>query len=224
MVKIGVGLCFYNDLESLKRSIPSYVEHVDYIFAIDGRFSLLEGDDYSKQEVQDYVKSFPNVIYEQFIGMEHDKRQRYVDLARQYEVDYLLIIDSDDYIIKEEADWDLFFKSAEERIKQYPEENFFALDLLYTPPGFIPREYTPLPRLWVRPNECEYYKAHCIFKGKNKNAVRASATVPKVLGLSFAHDDLCRNDDYLNKVSKYQQHMLDYELPIRHALRDNKVF
>jgi len=214
-----VGLCFYEDLESLKHTLPTYVNDVDYVFAIDGRYSLYEGNDFSSQETQDYVKSFPNVIYEQFIGMEHDKRQQYVNLAAKYKMDALLIIDSDEGIL--EANWDLFYKSAEERFKQYPSENFFGVDYRYTPPDFKPTEYSPYPRVWARPEECEYYRAHCIFKSRvGGGPVRSSSLTPKIDGLKmFAGDDY-RSNEYLRSISKYQSKMLDYELPIRHALRD----
>ena len=36
------------------------------------------------------------------------------------------------------------------------------------------------------------------------------------------NDDL-RDDDYLLKTSEYQKRMLNYEIPLRHALRDGKL-
>jgi len=220
-LKIGVGLSFYEDLESLKHTMPTYTSHVDYVFAIDGRYSFFEGNDFSSQETQDYVKSFPNVIYEQFVGMEHDKRQKYVDLASKYKCDALFIIDSDEGIL--EANWDLFYKSVEERIKQYPSENFFGVDFRYTPPDFKPAEFCPYPRIWARPQECSYYKAHCIFRGL-QGLTRSSSQTPKIEGLKMFAGDNFRSDEYLRSISAYQQKMIDHEIPIRHALRDNKVF
>jgi len=35
-------------------------------------------------------------------------------------------------------------------------------------------------------------------------------------------DDDLRSEEYLNMTSEYQKRMLDYEIPIRHALRDGK--
>jgi len=114
----------------------------------------------------------------------------------------------------------LFYKSAEERFKQYRLDNFFGVDFKVTPPGFEPAEYSPYPRVWARPEECEYYRAHCIFKNRS-TMVRSSAYAPKIEGLMFASGDNYRSDEYLNKICKYQGKMLSYELPIRHALRDN---
>ena len=218
-MNIDVGLCFYNDLNSLRNSLPTYVNHIRKIYAIDGRFADFESDeDYSTEETINYLKQFKNVEISQFVGTEHDKRQQYVDLAAKNKADALLIIDSDELVL--EANWDQFYKSAEERIKQYPNDNFFAVDFRYTPEGFKPEEYSPLPRLWARPNECKYYRAHCIFQGKDGGIIRSSAFAPKIEGIKFTSGDNFRSREYLDKIVSYQRKMLDYELPIRHALRD----
>lgn len=217
-IKIGVGLCFYNDLESLKRGMPTYAPFVDYVFAIDGRFEYFKGDDYSSEETANYVRSYPNVIYERFIGMEHDKRQRYVDLAVKHQCDFILIIDSDEYILT--ADWDLFKENVVKVSKLYPGNNFFGIMNKYTPDGFKPEDYSPYPRLWARPQECEYWKAHCIFRNKSYgNPVRSSSGGPIVEGLKMAAGDNMRTPEYLKAISEYQRRMLDYEIPIRQSLR-----
>src|SRR3990167_9387839 len=105
-MKIAIGYCYYNDLKSIQRGLPTLVNEVDLIFAVDGKFSLRDGPDYSTDGSTEFLESFPNVIIEKFVGMEHDKRQRYVELAVKNKVDVLIIIDSDEYISN--ADWDLF--------------------------------------------------------------------------------------------------------------------
>lgn len=214
---IGVGLSFYGDLESLKRGVPTYTDKVDYIFAIDGRYSLFDGPDYSSQETIDYLKQFPNVILKQFVGMEHDKRQQYVNLAAEYKCDYLLIIDSDEYILPD-ADWDLFLENCDKVTKAHPSENFFGVNFRYTPEGYKREEFSPFPRLWARPEECSYYKTHCIFKGKSGSPLRSSSGGPRIEGIKMAMGDNLRSQEYLKSVSEYQRKMLDYEIPIRNSL------
>lgn len=217
-IKIGVGLCFYKDLASLKRGLPTYAPFVDHVFAIDGRFSYFSGDDYSEPETIDYLNSFDNLIYERFIGMEHDKRQRYVDLAAKHGCNFLLIIDSDEYVLQ--ADWDLFKENAVEISKAYPGDNFLGVLVRYTPEGFIPEEFSNYPKLWARPEECEYYKAHCIFKNKNYGGVvRSSSNCPTVGGIRLDWNDKLRTTEYLKGIHDYQQRMLSYEVPIRERLR-----
>lgn len=219
---IAVGLCFYNDLESLKRGVPTYADDVDYIFAIDGRFSLYDGPDYSTPETVEYLKSFPNVIYDQFIGMEHEKRQRYVELCKKHNIDYLLIIDSDEYILTN-ADWKTFKGNAEKANLEHPNDNFFGIDFRYSQESIKPELFSPFPRLWIRPQECEYYKTHCFFKNRS-GVVRSSSYAPKVEGIRMGLGDELRTPEYLNSISRYQGKMLDYEIPIRHELRGQKVY
>ncbi|HSA75491.1 MAG TPA: hypothetical protein VLE21_04815 [Candidatus Nitrosocosmicus sp.] len=208
-MKIAVGYCYYNDVESIKRGIPTFVNSVDYVFAIDGKFSLREGEDYSNDGSTEYLEQFKNVIIRKFVGMEHDKRNQYLDLAREYEIDVLLIIDSDEYVL--EADWDLFRKNLE-NVK----ENISGVKFYYNE-----KDWTPYPRIWKRPNEIRYYKTHNIFRVQG-NLIR-SPVVKHVEGISMGMGDDLRSDEYLKGTSEYQRKMLDYEIPIRHALRDGKL-
>lgn len=210
-MKIGVGYCYYNDIESIKRGIPTFADKVDYIFAIDGKFSLRDGPDYSTDGSTEYIQSFENVVIRKFVGMEHDKRNKYMDLAKEYGIDVLLIIDSDEYIF--EADWDKFRKNLES-IKDNP-QNIHGIKFYYNE-----KDWTPYPRIWLRPNEIRYYKTHNIFN-VNGNLTR-SPVVKTVEGISMSMNDDLRSEDYLLKTSEYQRKMLDYEIPIRHALRDGK--
>jgi len=212
-MKFAVGLCFYNDLESLKRGLPTYADKVDHIFAIDGRYSLFDGDDYSTQETIDYLKSYPNVILDRFVGYEHDKRNRYLALCDKHKVDFLLIIDSDEYVEKG-ADWKTFKRNCIESAKNHPEENFFGVDYNYSP-KMDEANYSPYPRLWARPSDVEYHTAHCIFKVKGNSPRRSSSSVPKIAGLTMCGDDDLRDVFYRNSVRKYQERMIEYEIPFR---------
>jgi len=218
-MKIGVGLCFYEDLDSLKRCLPLISPNVDYIFAIDGRFSLLEGNDFSSQETQDYVKSFPNVIYEQFVGMEHDKRDKYVRLCEKYNCDVLFIHDSDEFALPE-TDWTLFKKSIEDNIKKHPNLHYFSIDMLYTPPDFKGTpEYTPYPRVWVNLKNLGYYKCHNLFSNGVSVTKSGGSPLVRLEGMKMAMGDDLRSHEYLDKVCKYRDKLLEYEQPIREAYR-----
>ena len=213
-IKIGVGYIFYKDLASIKRGFPTFVPFVDHVFAIDGRFSLYEGDDYSDKETEEYIKSFPNVVYDKFVGMEHDKRQRYVDLAAKHNCDFLLIIDADEWVIS--ADWDLFKQNAVKISREYPGENFLGVLVRYTPEGFVPEEFSNYPKLWARPEEVEYYQAHCIFRNKKYGGVvRSSSNCPVIEGIKLDWNDKLRSEEYVKSSYEYQQRMIDYEQPIR---------
>ena len=36
---LGINYSYYDDLESIKRSVPSFIDGVDLVFAIDGKYT-----------------------------------------------------------------------------------------------------------------------------------------------------------------------------------------
>jgi hypothetical protein len=225
MVSIAVGYCYYNDLKSIQRGIPTFVDDVDFVFAIDGRFSLREGPDYSDDGSTEYLELFKNVIIRKFVGMEHDKRNVYMELCEEMDIDVLLIIDSDEFIM-EGADWELFRDNID-KIKNevssiYGMKAYSGITESmehYTMRG--DEQFAIYPRVWINPGTIRYEKAHCIFR-VNGNLIRSPPNLKPVEGVSLAMSDEFRDEDYLKKTSEYQAKMIKYEIPYRHALRDNK--
>ncbi len=203
-MKIGVGYCYYQDVDSIKRGITTFVDNVDFIFAIDGKFSLREGKDYSDDGSTEYLEQFDNVIIEKFVGMEYDKRQKYIDLAVKNNVDVLIIIDSDEYVSK--ADWNLFRKNLE-KILDSP-DNIHGVNF------FTDGNITQYPRIWIRPHQIKYWNAHCLFE-VNGNVIRSPKNLKPVDGITLEMNDNLRTEDYLKKTSEYQYKMIEKEKPFR---------
>jgi len=210
-VPIAVGLSYYNDLKSIQRSINSYIDDVDFVFAINGRYSLRDGSDYSDDGSTEYLEQFDNVIIENFVGMEHDKRNRYLELAAEMDIDVMLMIDSDEYVI--EADWEKFRDNID-LLKKEPA--IHGVKFYYTD-----KEWTVYPRIWVMPQSIRYYRCHNIFN-VNGQIIRSPGNLKAVEGISMGMNDDLRSEQYLQGTSEYQKRMLEYEIPIRHALRDGK--
>lgn len=205
-----VGYSYYNDLKSIQRGLPTFVNNVDKVFAIDGRYSFREGVDYSDDGSTEYISQFPNTVIRKFVGMEHDKRNEYLNLCKKDDV--LIIIDSDEFVL--EADWELFYENLNKIKKSV--DNIHGIKFYYNE-----KDWTPYPRIWIRPNEIRYHKTHNIFN-VNGNLIR-SPNVKTVDGISMGMNDDLRSKEYLDKTSEYQKKMLEYEIPIRHALRDGKL-
>jgi len=201
-------------LESIKRGIPTFVNEVDYVFAVDGRFSLREGSDYSDDGSTEYLAKFPNVIFRRYMGMEHDKRNQYIEMAEKYNVDILLVLDSDEYIV--DADWKKF-KSNLEKIKS-SNENIHGLKHYYNQN----KDSTGYGRIWIRPSQIRYQKAHCILN-VNGNIMRVPSTPKPIEGIAMATGDELRDDEYLKLTSEYQGRMLEYEKPYRREVWMNKL-
>ena len=208
-MRLGVGYCFYNDLKSIQRSVPTFINEVDLVLAVDGKFSLRDGSDYSTDGSTEYLDSFDNVIINKFVGMEHDKRQQYIEMAKKYDIDYIIIIDSDEYI--NDANWDIFRENLEKNNDSISGVKFYYTD----------KDYTSYPRIW-KTGHVNYWKTHNIFE-VDGSLVRSPPNLKTIEGISMSMNDDLRDDDYLLKTSEYQSRMLDYEIPLRHALRDGKL-
>lgn len=111
-MKIAVGLIFFNDVESLKRCIPTL--KVDTIYAVDGRFKNFDAkNSLSTDGSREYLKTFKNVkIIDAPDLKEVDKRNIYLDECNE---EFLLRIDSDEWV---EGDWSLFRKELEANVKE----------------------------------------------------------------------------------------------------------
>lgn len=203
-VLIGIGYCYFNDVESIKRGVPTFIDNVDYVFAIDGRFSLRDGPDYSIDGSTEFLEKYSNVIIERFVGMEHDKRQKYIDLAVKYNVDVLIIIDSDEYV--SDANW-LEFKQNLIDILDSP-DNIHGVNF------FTDNNITQYPRVWIRPHQIRYWNAHCLFE-VNGNVIRSPKNLKPVLGITLMMDDGLRSEEYLKDTTNYQYRMIEAEKPFR---------
>ena len=217
-MKLAVGFSYYNDLESIKRSIPSFINGVDYIFAIDGKY---EGNpnpnDYSIDGSTEYLKTFDKVVLDKYVGYEYEKRQRYCNLCKEYDCDYLLIIDSDEYVVK--ADWKEFRENILKLTKENENQSFFGVSYIVDINGYE----CAYPRLWYKPYCIEYYKAHCIFKDNRTGLITrsSSATAMKYLikGIVCSMDDSLRSKGYLANTVEYQKKMIEMERPLRQSLK-----
>jgi hypothetical protein len=100
-VTVAAGIVFFDDEKGLQRCLSSIQSFVDLIIAIDGRFEHFEDDhDLSADNSRKVVESFPNAIYYSYPNLtEIDKRNKYLEIAGIKEIDFLLVIDSDEYAI-----------------------------------------------------------------------------------------------------------------------------
>lgn len=208
-MKIAVGLCYYNDVESLKRGVPTYAPYADYVFAIDGRFEFTNGDDYSTDGATEYLEAWHNVIIERCVGKEQDKRNKYLELCERFKVDVLIIIDSDEYIT--DANWREFRKELE-AIKDGSERIHNLKANYYGCAGYY-------PRVWTRPEGIRYWNTHNIITIDGRAPQRINSSTTNMLSsITLSMDDKLRGEDYLDTVYNYQVRMMEYERPYRKSI------
>src|SRR5918992_3610006 len=113
----AAGIVFFDDEKGLQRCLSSIQSFVDLIITIDGKFKYFEDDhDLSIDNSRKIVESFPNAIYYCYPNLtEIDKRNKYLEIAGTKEIDFLLVIDSDEHAV---IDMNEFSKNLF-RIKEY---------------------------------------------------------------------------------------------------------
>lgn len=101
--KIGVGINYYDDLHGLAYMLmakPGFYDQVDKIYLIDGRYKGREDlPQYNPDDVKQLIKDYPKVQYFNMNGYSQiDKRNTYWDCAEADDLDFMIVLDSDEYL------------------------------------------------------------------------------------------------------------------------------
>ncbi len=195
-MKLVVGYSYYNDLESIKNTLHTFVNDVDHVIAVDGKYTMREGEDYSSDGSTEYLQGFSNVILDKFTGPEVEKRNRYMEIATEIKADVLLVIDSDEYVV--DADWELFKSYLPDMIQNCPSNHLGLLFYLNAK-----EKWTTYPRIILRPDVVRYAHNHYLFtvNGELRGNTR---NVPYLEGIKLRETDEYRTEDYLKKTEEYQ--------------------
>jgi hypothetical protein len=193
----SVELLFFNCLRNLQRSLPTYIDYVDEVIAVDGKHKMgVEFNQLSTDGSREYLQSFNKVrIINRPNDYEVDKRKLVKNLCK---TDNLIIIDSDEYI---EGDWEKFLLSYE-RIKSYDWEhkNLYKLKLQRDD---SPEAYVDFPLVYHNPWEFTYYQnKHSIpIKKTRENEVGIFAPdsfYTTVSGIKVMHNrNLCTEENWI---------------------------
>lgn len=241
-IKFASGTIFYNDCKSLERTLNSLHDKVDLMICIDGKFKHFkdknnETGGLSNDGSRELVRSFDNaVLLSVPESYEIQKRQAYLDYCVKVHAEYLLIVDSDEYVYEPETDWPKFQAKCKEICYGVPYRNYNLFGIyteIYSPnydhvvhkftnnpaPKLSKnggeRKWTYHPRLWHRPYDMEYYKTHYQFRNKDPNnplhQQEHNATVAIIPNLKLAHDHLLRTPDFLKSRWKYQEWLVTFE-------------
>jgi hypothetical protein len=109
--KVGVASIGYKSEREIPRMFDPFIGHVDTMIYGGGKFDFYEGEDYYDDVdfAENRYKDKVEFIGYEFSGSQVDKRQRYLDLAGKAKCDFLICIDTDDYIMPKYSDWNKFY-------------------------------------------------------------------------------------------------------------------
>jgi hypothetical protein len=224
---IAAGIVFFDDEKGLQRCLSSIQSCVDLIIAIDGKFKHFEDDhDLSIDNSRNVVESIPNATYHCCPNLtEIDKRNKYLEIAGTQGIDFLLVIDSDEYAV---IDINEFSKNLA-KIKEYktstPDNgkikdtpDVYGIKIFekhFEKPDFIRERY--IERIFYKPAELRYHLIHCNLIDVNnptRNFTSRKYT-SEIKGITLYNDDSLRSNHYLQRSIQYQMNLLEGEIEVR---------
>jgi hypothetical protein len=213
---LAVGIIFYQDAAGLIRLLESLRpldSFISSIYAVDGRFV---GPDYGSNEDPELSTDITELKYDKLklISLpnkkEWHKRQAYIEECYNDKPDFLLILDSDEYLdIHSISDLE---KSLIEIKKldnpRYIYHNIY--DIEYIDSVEIMRNTKP--RLWFRPYQMEYIKN---LNYRNKQYVNfhtdptgSMYALDLIKGIRIIHDKTIRPKEYEIKNKEYHKRLV----------------
>ena len=183
-VKLAAGICTYSDYLGLARCLDSLqAGEVDSI-VIHGPFHAYTAlDALSLTKTTEVCKAFLNTqLIDSAEPMpEIQKRQIYLDNAKNY--DFLLVIDSDEYIAPN-TKWQLFYNNLQWLIDDNTE--FHIFDIMFDGP---PYHAWPRPRLFYKPSEIRYDMLHFQWILPDTRLIRSQSDSRQTIqGIKIRHD------------------------------------
>jgi hypothetical protein len=226
-VTTAAGTVFFDDERGLQRCLSSIQGYVDIIIAIDGRFKQFQEDhDLSEDNSRKVVESFPNAIYYCYPNLtEIEKRNKYLEIAGNKGIDFLLVIDSDEYAIIDTKEFSKNLAKIKEhktcshddsKIEDTPEVYGIKIfEKHFEKPDYIRERY--IERIFYKPAKLRYKFIHCNIvdlDNPSKNFTTRKYT-SEISGIVLYNDDDLRSNHYLQRSIQYQKCLLENEMDAR---------
>ena len=220
-MRLGAGTVFFDDARGLQRCLNSVAPYVDLIIAIDGRFrDFEEFYDISIDGSKEVVESFSNAKYYCFPNLtEIEKRNKYLEIAHAHGLDFLIVIDSDEYA---RFDGTTFKNNLEKIILQKKYSEFGSdsapevygikmYDQQFERQDITVERYNE--RLFYKPGSLRYSSIHSNLidiHDTSRNFTTAKYT-SEVEGITLYNDDKLRTTEYILKSRRYQHYLFGSE-------------
>ncbi len=220
-MKVGVGIVFFEDAKGLQRCLDSVASHVDLIIAIDGRFKDFEEVyDISNDGSKGVIESFSNAKYFCFPNLtEVEKRNKYLEIAKVYGLDFLIVMDSDEYAVIDEDVLrfnleKIMFQKGYSEIGLTPSPEVYGIKMYDQ--QFEKKDTTIVrynERLLYKPGSLRYSMIHSNLidiHDNSRNFTTAKYT-SEIEGIILYNDDNLRTQEYIFKSIKYQSYLFASE-------------
>jgi hypothetical protein len=145
-LKIAIGINYWDDPYGLMRLIQSLPLNIIYkIYLIDGSYKGRYDSAQYKDEMTDAIRHTCDKIHyvKMYDCKQIEKRNRYFELAEHDNVDWLIVIDSDEYVIMDNPE--LFERYLARLKEEFPKPRCFPIA------NNNLGHFFPTPRLFSKP-------------------------------------------------------------------------
>jgi hypothetical protein len=204
-MKIAAGIVVYADAEGLNRCLSTLgfdKGGFDGAIVVHVRFEHFEMiDPHSLEDTQRVASKYPNVyVYEVKEPITQvDARSLYMEKAGELGYDYLMVIDSDEYVLPN-ANWTKFREQLDYALSLDGPYQIFDVEFkgsaIY---------HGPLPRIFRDPGTIRYIQRHWWFLLTKTGVVLKgmSDTVRIIDGINIYHSKLVRSVGHMRATALY---------------------
>ena len=217
MIRLAAGCSYFctdaNQFQELIRMLDSVCPHVWKVYLVNGRYKEFNHDwDYTPEWTTLLLKDrYPNVEVVNCCATQLVKRQIYLEMAGGDNCDYLLVMDSDDFVHPDFRDWDSFYKELE---GVYDEKEMLYFLWFWVDKNWECSANPVTPETWQKyirvhkhPAKQKYHMSHYIWRLKEDNSVNMNSLLCKKTlgGIKLTCDSSFRSPEFLDSKKNWEQ-------------------
>ena len=189
------------------------VREIEKILLIDGRYHGFHSDsELSNDGSRQVANRYPNTLLFDLASTQINKRNRYLQLSKKYGLDFLLILDSDEFI-QDGADWALFKHACNEAVR-LDRGQYRIYDVRYQ--NEMLWDLGERPRLWFKPWQIRYdvkhyrwiIKANC----KDRPVYEGNCGRRLLPGITIEHHRSIRSVERNKTMDLYEDRLMHLEI------------
>ncbi len=213
--KLAVCISYFNNVKEIPRLLDPIVEHVDLIIAIDGKYPKFDWPTNLSTDgsTELLIEKYNAVVQVNKSPIEQiDKRNQYLEIAENANMDFVLVLDTDDYLHPDYQDWDLFYQ----QLADLPDSETLGNVWVWMSPLHVANWNMVTDNTWsqytriIRPSKIRYDVTHWTYclKGDNTSFEVANQTLE---GLRFDSDSRLRSKKYSKAGYKWAEEQMNEE-------------
>ena len=231
-MNIALGTIFYNNKPELERQISTIPKgSITHYFGIDGIFNYNFGKDGNDSGISndgsyEVIKSLEDKGVKVHISyrpntIEVVKRNRYLELCEKYDIDVLIICDSDEFFYYYDHDpaeqWDKFRQEITNLVKINPKQNVYSIKTILSD-DYALMEYH---RVWYRPGDMRYFRnSHYHYLNmkngeyesvKDNKTMHTQQSIATIQSLFLRHNHALMTKEQLQLKKDYQYYLINFE-------------